>query len=254
MTKSLPNWEILKPRVYGVLEKLVFPRGIVRVIDGEVLRFPIEFARFYPSDSEPFKTNFILENALGNALDLGAHIGLYTVLLSRKCVSVVAVEPIDITRNALAKTLEFNGCKNVTIRSECVSDFNGLGTIFDTGTRASNANSIAPIGSPIQKEMRTIDDFHSEFSFIKIDIEGAEVKALRGALKTLKYVRFLTIEIHPNLISLLGDNPEEVFEILGKFNPQYFLNGLEKSPLELLAIKSQYEINVVLHHDFSIAS
>jgi len=239
----------LKHFLYAVLESVLFRKGAFREIDGERLRFPIEFARFYPSKSEPLKTNFIVKHAKGNALDLGAHIGLFTVLMARKCQLVVAMEPIDDTRAALYKTLRMNECDNVIVMAQCVSDFNGKGFIFDTGTRGSNANSIAPIGTAVEKEMKTIDSMNIDFDFIKIDIEGAEVKALRGATKTLTKVNYMTIEIHPKLISLTGDKVEEVFFLLEPFNPKYFHEGIEKTSRELLRIDAQYELNVILNQD-----
>lgn len=239
----------MKHFLYAALESVLFRNGVFREIDGESFRFPIEFARFYPSKSEPLKTNFIVKHANGNALDLGAHIGLFTVLMARKCQLVVAMEPIDDTRAALYKTLRMNECDNVLVLAQCVSDFNGKGLIFDTGTRGSNANSIAPIGTPVEKEMKTIDSLNIDFDFIKIDIEGAEVKALRGATKTLTKVNYMTIEIHPKLISLTGDKVEDVFNLLEPYNPKYFHEGIEKTSNELLLIGSQYELNVFLNQD-----
>jgi FkbM family methyltransferase len=237
----------LKHVIYTFLQYIFFRNGVQRTIDGENFRFPIEFARFYPSNSEPLKTNFILDHARGNALDLGAHIGLFTVLLARKCELVIAVEPIEATRTALARTLTMNECNNVLVVNQCVSDFNGKGVIFDTGSRGSNANSIAPIGVPLEKEMRTIDSFDMDFDFIKIDIEGAEVRALRGAKRTLANVHYMTIEIHPKLIKLIGDNVEEVFELLDQYRPIYFHEGIKKTPSDLMLMDTQYELNIILN-------
>lgn len=231
------------------MEYVFFRKGIPRRIDGENFRFPIEFARFYPSSSEPLKTNFIIGHAKGNALDLGAHIGLFTVLLARKCEMVIAVEPIDATRAALTRSLTMNKCNNVLVVNQCVSDFNGSGVIFDTGSRGSNANSMAPIGVALEKEMRTIDSFNINFDFIKIDIEGAEVKALRGAKRTLANVHYMTIEIHPKLIKLIGDNIEEIFDLLEPYCPQYFHEGIKKTPLDLMLLDTQYELNVMLNQN-----
>ena len=46
---------------------------------------------------------------------------------------------------------------------------------------------------------------------MKIDIEGAEVLALKGATNTLKHLRKIIVEIH-------GDNFEKVNEILERSN------------------------------------
>ena len=116
---------------------------------------------------------------------------------------------------------------------------------FDTGTRASNANSIAPIGKPKIEPSIRIDDLNVEFDFIKIDIEGSELVALQGALKTLHTTKFMTLEIHPALLEKLGQTPRDIFELLKQYNPQYFYLGRSTSPEILEKIEHQYEINII---------
>ena len=161
--------DLLKHSLYEAFSKTLFRNGVNREINGLAIRFPLEFSRFYPSKSEPEKFEFIKRYAKGNALDLGAHIGLYSVLLARQCESVLCFEPSNLTRVALLKTLEYNNCKNVEVRSECVAEETGEIDFYDTGSRASNANSIAPIGKRLTLKSVRIDDLNKDFDFIKID-------------------------------------------------------------------------------------
>jgi len=134
----------------------------------------------------------------------------------------------------------------VEVRSECVTDTIGEIVFYDTGTRASNANSIAPIGNPIKEQSIRIDDLGMQFDFIKVDIEGAELLALRGATKTLATTRYLTLEIHPEILKTLGHSPRQIFELLSEFDPMYFYLGQITPSAVLEQIDDQYEINIIL--------
>jgi FkbM family methyltransferase len=239
--------DLLKHSLYETVSKTLFRNGVNREINGYAIRFPLEFSRFYPSNSEPEKFEFIRRFAKGNALDLGAHIGLYSVLLARQCESVLCFEPSNLTRVALLKTLEYNNCKNVEVRSECVTDETGEIDFYDTGSRASNANSIAPIGKRLTLKSVRIDDLNKDFDFIKIDIEGAELLALRGAKRTLKKVSHLTCEIHPNLLEKIGQSSKDIFDFLSQYNPKYFYDGRLVVPSDLQPISHQYELNIILN-------
>jgi FkbM family methyltransferase len=239
-------YDFCKHAFYQVAQTIFYRSGVKRKIHSAEIIFPIEFARYYDSNNEPIKQKFIEDFAMGQALDLGAHIGLYTVLLSRKCTRVIAFEPSRVTREALIQTLKLNKCTNVEVRSECVTSTTGEIVFYDTGTRASNANSIAPIGKPTKEQSIRIDDLRMKFDFIKIDIEGSELLALRGATETLATTRYLTLEVHPELLKSLGQSPREIFELLSKFDPTYFYLGETTTSEILEEIDHQYEINIVL--------
>jgi FkbM family methyltransferase len=240
-------YDLIKHKLYQIIQALLFPNGIKRRINSTEIMFPIEFARYYASDNEPLKQTFIENHASGVSLDLGAHIGLYTVLLSRKCSRVIAFEPSSATRKVLSQTLKMNSCTNVEVRSECVTNASGEIVFYDTGTRGSNANSIAPIGKPRIEPSLRIDDLNIEFDFIKIDIEGSELVALQGALKTLFKAKFMTLEVHPALLKKIGHDPKDIFELLKVYNPQYFYLGAMTSPSDLENISYQYELNILLN-------
>lgn len=211
------------------------------------IKFPFEYSRYYPSDYEPFKQKFIEKYAFGTAVDLGAHIGLYSVLLSKKTTSVIAFEPTPYTRKVLNETLKINNCDNVTVRSEIVTDVTGSGTFYETETLVSNANSIVPVGNPVQVDTIRLDDLNLKIDFLKIDIEGAELLALRGARKTLSSIKYITLEIHPRLMRQLGQSVFDIFELLEQFKPVYYLGDEIVTVEKLGNIENHFEINILLN-------
>lgn len=84
-------------------------------------------------------------------------------------------------------------------------------SVFNTFMHASN--SVLPHGKTLQLECDTLDSILADrkVDVMKINIEGAEVLALKGATNTLKHLRKIIVEIH-------GDNFEKVNEILERSN------------------------------------
>ncbi|MEJ7583474.1 MAG: FkbM family methyltransferase [Acidimicrobiales bacterium] len=178
-----------------------------------------------PGDYEPAKQSFLRDHCRpgSTVLDLGAHLGLYTVLMARYVGPggrVLAFEPTPATRRELHRTVHLNGVTNVEIRDEAVSWSTGEALLNDTGDPVSNANSLAPVErtrSRVAVCTRALDDLAipGPVSCIKIDIEGAEVDALRGASALLARERpALTIEIHPVQLGLVGAEAVEIWDLL----------------------------------------
>lgn len=134
-------------------------------------------------------------------LDIGAHHGLYTLLASKRVGSkgrVIAFEPSPRERKALRLHLTLNQCKNVTIQELAVGEENADSLLHVVEGWASGCNSLrqpaAIIGtsaSPICVHVARLDDWLASnhidcVDFIKLDIEGAELSALKGAALLLQ--------------------------------------------------------------------
>lgn len=237
----------IKRLVYIIASSLFYRRGVIKVINNAKIRFPLAYSRYYPHDYEPLKQKFIEKYAQGVCVDLGAHIGLYTVLLSRQATQVIAFEPTTYTRNVLKQTITLNGCMNVLVREEAIADESGKRSFFDTGDKVSNANSFAPIGNLISVQTISLDELNLQIDFLKVDIEGAELLFLKGAVKSLKFLKYMTLEIHPSLLNQLEQQVSEIFELLKPFQPQYYLEGVLVNVDHLNKIVDFFEVNVILN-------
>jgi FkbM family methyltransferase len=135
--------------------------------------------------------------------DIGAHVGYYT-LISSKCVGdtgiVYSFEPNPQNIFYLKKHIEINKVNNVNVVETAVSDFIGEAN-FDT-TSNTSMGKIADKGVKIRSI--TIDYFVFENNnnppeIMKIDIEGAELDALRGAKETItKFHPIIFLSLHSN--------------------------------------------------------
>ena len=141
-------------------------------------------------------------------IDVGAHIGLFSLRAASAGARVLAVEPNPSTVGVLRANVESNGFTEVTIRSVAVGEGDGEGIlwvppIYDgkswlvTGWASGNENLPA---HPSPVEVRTIDHLVGAARFetidwMLIDVEGFEFSALRGALESLRVTRHLIVEV-----------------------------------------------------------
>jgi FkbM family methyltransferase len=132
------------------------------------------------------------------ALDVGANIGIFTRAFAERFDKVVAFEPIPDIRACL----ERNVPGNVSVEPYAVSDRAGE-VIMRQVVKSSGGSFIAndpnvavpasakltgPRAIPV--ELRTIDSFgFDEVGLIKLDIQGAEFLALKGAEETIRRCR-----------------------------------------------------------------
>ena len=115
------------------------------------------------------------------ALDIGAHIGLWTTQLALRFKHVDAFEPERVNFGCLkANALEFD---NVTLHETAVGADHGRCRVVNLGANSGCGFVTRGGDSPIVP----IDSFDfQDVDFIKLDIEGYEGRALTGAVDTLK--------------------------------------------------------------------
>jgi FkbM family methyltransferase len=149
-------------------------------------------------------------------LDVGAYVGWYSIQASRAIGAtgrVVALEPDSMNRGQLERHLGLNQVSNVTVVPLVV--WSSTGEVGWHHAAEPVWHHATQGGNEENKETITIDDLVERLKlervdWIKFDIEGAEVDALKGAAETLKRFRpSLFIEIH--------ETRDEVLHYLGDF-------------------------------------
>jgi FkbM family methyltransferase len=128
----------------------------------------------------------------GSVIDIGAHYGAYTVAMSALVGPdgrVFAVEPADHALSVLRRNVMINDGSNVTVLATALGDLPATATLHMHGdpSRASlNQFEEGDTGRQSVAVAR-LDDLVQDgpVTFIKIDIEGYELPALRGATRIL---------------------------------------------------------------------
>lgn len=138
----------------------------------------------------------IIGRALRSAdvfVDVGANVGYYACLARAAGVSVVAIEPLESNVRALLRGLEANGWRDVEVWPVGVSDRSGIVPLYGASTGASLIEGWASSSKFWKRSIpvTTLDQlvghaFEGKRMLIKMDIEGAEFAALRGAASLLR--------------------------------------------------------------------
>ena len=219
----------VKAGVYGVLDALTLFRGIRRTIGGETIRFPARWSRYYEADYEAPTFEFLRRACRpgDTVLDVGAHIGLFSVVTARRVGPsgrVFSFEPTLESRQALQRVVALNGVQDVVeVRSEAVTERSGVGQFHSLRVAGANANSL--VRSDRHQDVTcvplvSIDDFLADRArgrcqILKVDAEGAELSVLRGAQHTLRTARpSLWLALHPSAIAAAGASLGEIWDLL----------------------------------------
>jgi FkbM family methyltransferase len=135
------------------------------------------------------------------AVDVGANVGVYAVVLGRAVGPqgrVLACEPGAENLRRLGRNLALNGLENVDVRGVAVADRRGE-LLLQLGSDPAYHSTVEVYegrgaGEAAAVEAVTLDDLWREagsprVSFVKVDTEGAELQVLRGAEELLAATR-----------------------------------------------------------------
>jgi len=166
-------------------------------------------------------------------IDVGANMGETSFSFAKKVGDsgqVVGFEPDQDNYRRLTLNYNLNDFKNLTILNKGLGNKPGTFVIKENETEPGNAGSKRIIGSfeassPTEwkVEIVKLDDILEELTLenihlIKMDIEGYELNALRGAEKTIqKYAPKLFLELHDIKLVEQGHSGKDLMELLHKW-------------------------------------
>ncbi|HTU17590.1 MAG TPA: FkbM family methyltransferase [Gemmataceae bacterium] len=155
----------------------------------------------------------------GVFIDVGANVGLHTLAVAHHVAeggAVVAFEPHPVNHRLLVHNLEQNRLRHVVAENCGLAE--AAATLTGTA-RADGGNwSLASRGD-YRFEVRLIrlDDYWRDhplprLDMMKIDVEGAEVRVLRGARQTIERFRPLIVfEVCPSWLTKMQTSAAELF-------------------------------------------
>jgi FkbM family methyltransferase len=202
-----------------------------------------------------------------DVLDIGANIGLFTILFS-KIVSannkVLAVEPTPLALHYLRRNVKRNNCDKAVIIFEGAAtnkkalvriniipgmeEYSSLAEIVHPAVVGKITDSIEVEGHPIDN---IVEKFSLTPGFIKIDAEGSEYKVVSGAVNTLKKHRPVILsELSDTLLSCSDESSEKVITLLQENGYKVFNAEAPALPIkfpfigEIIALPAETSINL----------
>ena len=157
----------------------------------------------------------------GVAVDCGANFGCWTLPLARHTAGVIAVEPQGFVFGLLVRTMRANPELKIWPWRVALGPEAGVARFPDVdpdkatnfgGVSQNIAHSEQPDAPMVDVAVATVDSIvpaADHVSFIKADVEGAELGLFRGAVKTIERCR--------PIIFAEADHPLTDTKALGKF-------------------------------------
>lgn len=161
-------------------------------------------------------------------VDGGAYTGdtllTFLRLAGGRCERCCAFEPEAAAAARLKATVEKRGLRNVTVHNKGL--WSAPATLPFAVWHGTSASAVSGAGE-VSVEADTVDRAAPDATFIKLDIEGAELEALKGAAETIKRNR-------PALAVCVYHKPGDLFEIplyIRSLVPEYRLYLRQHQPV-----------------------
>lgn len=208
---------------YGQALRAVYSRrGLPWRVHDQTVRIDPAVRSLVPHEPESEVFEFLRQTIRPGdvVFDVGAFLGIYAVLEARwtgPYGQVVAFEPTSASAAIARRHLAWNqeGAAGVQLIEAAVSDRRGRATLHEysstpyVNSLAAAIDTTAP-GQQRQAQTTTIDAVCLEQgvrpAVIRMDVQGAEIHALRGARETIRTCSQLTIvvEMHPQCWPAFG--------------------------------------------------
>lgn len=177
-----------------------------------------------------------------NVLDIGSNIGFTLLKLAQQAIhgKVIGFEPDFYNFSCCEHNLNLNDLSNVTLLNVGLGSADADLALEARSPNNRGGNRISPIGSKntIQVPVRKLDSIFASLSLnqlhlMKIDVEGYELRVLRGAEETLKrYKPMLFIEIDNDNLLDQGDSAEMLIDFLIQLGYQSIVTAESKQPIK----------------------
>jgi FkbM family methyltransferase len=225
-----------------------FPAGSSQWVCGEIrdgLRLWVDLmdagvsAGAIADNWEPAETNFVLSILTNGStfLDIGAHLGWFTVLGAHRVGPegrVYAFEPRRTIFEHMRASVEANGFqKRCVLRCAALSDKVGTTSMATFSAEFNSGHAVMVTGAPLEGASLVTDiptvvldelEWDRRIDLIKIDVEGAEAMVLRGGRKLLARDRPVIVsELFPRwLRTVSGVSPDDYMDTLKEFGYRVF--------------------------------
>lgn len=149
-------------------------------------------------------------------VDIGANIGVYSLLSSTRFGKVISVEPGEVQRMLLNKNIKLNHINNIEVLGNAICKEEGIIKLYKSDNLV-NYSIVQKSNDYEEVNCITLDQLllnlkHVEL--LKIDVEGAEMDVIKGGLHEINKVHFIIIEVRNSYF-------KDMIQILNKIGFKY---------------------------------
>lgn len=235
---------MLARRAYAGLLRARFGRtGMPWRVHDDTVRIDPRVRHLVPHDSEEALHRFIRRAIVPGdvVLDVGSFLGVYAILEARRAGPagrVIALEPTAWSASIARRHFDYNAGEGapITLIEAAAGEQPGDATFYEYDEPYVNALAAAVdvAGTPVRRSVKVVrlDDVCRDIgmtpTFIRMDVQGAEFDALRGAGELIRAAGpRLTIvaEMHPQCWPAFGLDESDARSTIASL-------GLDATPLE----------------------
>lgn len=227
--------------------RLATVRGVRYELDlqDRVPREILYHGEYEPAEAE-FLRRFVHPGDV--VIDAGGQIGYHTLLLSRlvgAAGKVYSFEPSPHNFDRLLRNLSLNQVSNVQAERCGLADRSGTAQVIqsraNTGSthlrEAGPADASEPCSPVVALDHYLALQPPRRISFVKIDVEGFELKLLQGAGQLLERCQpAMLLELNPESLARVGHRAEQIVALLADYRYDLYrtvyrgLSWLERLP------------------------
>jgi len=227
----LMAFPFLKPPLQALKNKLL--KGVIIDVNGVMFR-PIDSESVFilQPEFEEWMWSYLRVSKGGVFIDVGAHIGKYTIPMAKAIGDsglVIAVEPHLGNYKLLVENIRLNSVRNVIALNIAawseerwmkpfIGDIHGHHSlVYDFGRGF------------VLVRARPLDNVLEELGInrvdcIKVDVEGAELEVFKGLRRTLKRFKPIVVaEIRDEYLSEVKDLSQKLGYVMKRIAPMYYV-------------------------------
>ncbi|MDP3956563.1 MAG: FkbM family methyltransferase [bacterium] len=175
----------------------------IQINTGSVIEWQIFFHGYYEPEIVHYIKKYLRKE--GVFVDVGANVGVHSLIASKIASKVIALEPVPEHLNRLKKNCVLNNITNISFLQLAASDKQGEYPFYipiettnkGVGSMYKNTKSFTEAEiKEIKVDVRTLDEIlkgEKAIDFIKIDTEGSDGKIIMGSAKTIEKFRPVVI-------------------------------------------------------------
>lgn len=183
-------------------------------------------------------------------LDIGAHVGTFTLAAAAAGCPVLAIEASPVNAALLRASVSANAFHDVRVVEAAASDEPGSVQFCAIGPWGTVLNR-PPSALSIEVPAVTIDELIFELgfprpAFVKMDVEGSEIMAMNGmrALLFSDDAPALLLESNGHTLNLMGTTPSELLAEVERFGyTAYLVDRTRLVPVSATDLQPRTEVD-----------
>ena len=242
--------------IVKIILKVIFSKtGIpIKIGTNYMLWFHPLYFRWFTSSYETYHLDQLKNicDRPGIAIDIGAHFGLYSLILAKyNKMDVIAFEPTPYSAGIFKANIHFNNLQSkITLWEAAVGEKLGKALFLIQETDGAVSNSLVDYWHSDEKKNKVevdvvnIDTVVDEtVAFMKIDAEGNELDVLKGAEKVIASSRpWILLALHPSAVRTKGDTLEMIWDHFSSLNYTALLGTKKLNKKEFIEKSELFDV------------